>query len=108
MGPDVGDGYLRAVYDWNWRAAVDCLAATDPVQGPFSALARTKVLALLSERRSDPVDGTQRRATRLLHELPDPLADRLARAPVSESENIIWNFCSAASEDELWLAIYCR
>jgi hypothetical protein len=108
MPPDAADGYLRAVYDWNWRAAVDCLATTDPAHGPFTAPARINVLALLNERRSDPVDGTRHRADRLLRQLSDPLARCLAVAAVSESREIISSSRSHASENALWLSIYCR
>ena len=104
----VGDSYLRAVYDWNWRAAVDCLAATDPVEGPFSTPSRLAVLGLLVERRSDPVDGTRRRATRLLQQLPDAPARELALASEPDARAMI---ASSGLEDEWfnrWLAVFCR
>lgn len=107
MPRNVADGYLRAVYDWNWRAAIDCLAATDPEDGPFSTPTRIHVLALLNERRSDPVDGTRHRAAGLLGRLPDPLAQRLASSTVAESREI---FSSTRLDDHepLWLSIYRR
>lgn len=109
MPPDAGDSYLRAVYDWNWRAAVDCLGWTDPVDGPFSEAARLVVLALLSERRADPVDGTSRRAARLLAGLPDKMAKQLAVEPESRARSII----AGCEHDDVrwfedWQRVFCR
>jgi nucleoside phosphorylase len=74
-----GDRYLRNVYDWNWRAAVDCLIATGE-RDVFSPGVRTMVLGLLNERRSDPVDGTRRRSGALLARITGDVARRVAAA----------------------------
>lgn len=108
MPRGAGDAFLRAVYDWNWRAAVDCLGATQPVDGPFSEAARLVVLALLSERRGDPVDGTRKRASRLLARLPDPIAGELARASEHDDREIIAGCSFDAPWFEPWQRVFCR
>jgi hypothetical protein len=106
--PATGDPFLRAVYDWNWRAAVACLGVTNPADGPFSTAARVVVLALLSERRVDRVDGTRRRASRLLEALPDPLAQELVAAPEDSGRDIIAKCVSEADWFGRWQALFCR
>jgi nucleoside phosphorylase len=109
MPRKAGDSFLRAVYDWNWRAAVDCLYATEPDKGPFSEEARLVVLALLSERCADPVDGTRKRALRLLDCLPDPAAAELARArDALAARQIIARYEFDAEWFPAWQAIFCR
>lgn len=108
MPVTAGDAYLRAVYDWNWRAAVACLGATDPTDGPFTSAARTVVLSLLSERRTDPVDGTRIRASGLLRALPDPLAHDLVTGPENEGRKIIARCASEAPWFAAWQAMFCR
>jgi len=108
MPPEAGDAFLRAVYDWNWRAAVDCLNWTEPDGGPFSEAARLVVLSLLSERCVDPVDGTSKRALRLLSGLPDPIAQMLAGASESEARQIIAGCSFEAEWFEGWRDVFCR
>ncbi len=107
----VGDRYIRAVYDWNWRAAVECLAATDPHDGPFSMPARLAVIGLLCERLGDPVDGTRQRARRLLGQLPDKISHELADVPGSAARQHLCRRLAGISSDgwfDRWAAIFAR
>jgi hypothetical protein len=105
---EVGDGFLRSVYDWNWRAAVDCLLATDSEAGPFSAPSRLIVLGLLSERRGDPVDGTARRAARLLSMFRERDAVLLADAPPETAPDRIERVEYGQEWFSRWLGVFCR
>lgn len=105
--PVVGDNYIRAVYDWNWRAAVACVLATDPNGPAFSRASRLIVLSLLSERRSDPVAGTRLRANSLLSQFTDADGQFLAGLPPEKVPGALRDIRDLGPSFTRWQNIFC-
>ena len=71
---DLRDGLVKAVYDWNWRAALDSLAGTDAIRDLASPAVCVAIVASVAEKRFDHVPATRIRSETALSALaPDPL-----------------------------------
>jgi hypothetical protein len=70
VSPDLVDTLLRNVYDWNLYNAAHLLASSAEAAPATSAA----MLALLAERRFDPIYPTTVQATDALRLMPGPLA----------------------------------
>ena len=61
------DAFLRSLYDWNWRGTITALGAAEHDGSPAASQSlRTALLAVIAEKRFDPVDGTRNRSTQQL------------------------------------------
>lgn len=65
-GRDERDRFLRIVYDWNWRAAVVTLSEAQAGDRPVSDAMEEAILAMIAEKRFDPVSGTRKRVESML------------------------------------------
>jgi nucleoside phosphorylase len=95
------DRFLRAVYNWNWYGCVQTMSVVE-ADGHVSCTPplRTALLALVAEKRFDPVIDTAAQASSLLDRFTDPLARELAsvrthrtllrRVPALEEEEAAW------------------
>lgn len=65
------DTFLKAVFDWNYRAAADCIAEfreDDPGPRQVSSSIRSAILTAVAEKRFDSVERTRRRAEEICRE----------------------------------------
>ena len=72
-----GDEFVRSVYDWNWVAAITCVAKAVRNENRFCTqeMAIT-VLAIISEKLFDPMYWTRRRVRKILNMFPSEIADK--------------------------------
>jgi Restriction endonuclease len=103
------DAFIRAVYNWHWASAVECLLAAEAIEHHrVSEAMHTMVLALLSERRADSIGGTGDRAEGLLAQFTDPLAAKLMKLPAEATPAYV----SSITEDDRrymrWHRVFCR
>ncbi len=81
--PDAGSGdkFLKRVYDWNWSAAVTCMAEAVRTAGKhYNQELEVAVLALVAEKLFDPVHGTRERAKKVLSTFPAETAKEFRTA----------------------------
>jgi hypothetical protein len=79
--PSSVDLFIRRVYDWNYYGAAYTLARAQQLgQVRVSATMHVALLAMLAERRWDPVVATVNRVEDALRMVGGPLADRLLDA----------------------------
>jgi nucleoside phosphorylase len=76
--------FLRLVYDWNWRAAVVALAETQAGDRPVSEAMEQAILAMIAEKRFDPVKGTGDGVDGLLGRVQCATAERLRATAANE------------------------
>jgi nucleoside phosphorylase len=82
LGVELRDEFLRVVYNWSWYGCVRTMSVVEADgHDSCSASLRTALLALIAEKRFDPVVDTGEQAERLLSHFTDPLALKLASAP---------------------------
>lgn len=65
------DEFLKAIYDWNYVAAANCIAdfrEDDPDSRQLSLGIRSAILAAIAEKRFDKVERTRQRANDILRE----------------------------------------
>jgi nucleoside phosphorylase len=80
------DLFLRAVYDWNWNAAISVMAAID--EDGLTPCSRPLELALLSlaaQKRFDPVTGTAERASATLERFSAAGVKNFREAPTLDA-----------------------
>lgn len=98
--PDVRDAFIKAVYDWNWRAALDSLSGADAIRDHASPSVRLAIVASVAEKRFDHVPATRRRGERALSALvPDPQLRLVLDAP---SDPALRDVVQAATSQENW------
>jgi nucleoside phosphorylase len=71
------DHFLQIVYDWNWSAAVVALSEAQSGDRGVSEAMERAILAMVAEKRFDPVEGTRARVERLLSKVPCETAELL-------------------------------
>jgi hypothetical protein len=104
-----GDAFVRALYDWHWVSSIECLVLEqEAARAVVSTSVRAALVALLSERRGDPVEGTALRSTMLLDELSDPLSEQLRTVEPERSADVLANHSSDGPWFDQWRAVFCR
>jgi hypothetical protein len=69
------DTFIQRVHNWNWAAALVCIAkAVRSGSGRHSQEIQLAVLALVAEKRFDPVQQTRARANEVLSLFPQAIA----------------------------------
>lgn len=72
---DQADRFIERVHNWNWAAALVCIAkAMRTGSGRHSLEIQMAVLALVTERLFDPVQQTRQRASEVLSLFPEAIA----------------------------------
>jgi nucleoside phosphorylase len=78
-GAERADGLLKAVYDWNWYAAIRVLATAGPGARPTHAL-EIAIAAVIAEKLFDSVERTRKRAEGQLSLFTAGIPHELAKA----------------------------
>lgn len=100
--------FLKAVYDWNYHAAADCIEEfrdTDPEARQLSHCIRWAVYGAVAEKRFDPVPRTRSRATDYLKNHPDDVARPYAEA---SPRSALVAHVTALPEPEPWFTTWKR
>lgn len=100
--------FVAAVYDWSYTAALECIALSggaEEAERRIPAPVREAILAVVAEKRFDPVQRTRDRAGRLLSQYP--FAKLPLECPTRESL-VEHARQTVASEPELmeWLRLF--
>jgi hypothetical protein len=74
------DAFLKAVYDWNYQAAADCIAElSEDGSEQLSRGIRVAIFAAIAEKRFDHVQRTRGRAMEILVEQKSDIAARFLK-----------------------------
>jgi nucleoside phosphorylase len=107
---DDRDAFVRRLYDWNWRGTITAMATAE--QDGSSAASpplRTALLAVIAEKKFDPVVGTSGRAVSQLERFPGVEAAEMARAvSLGELINLIAAAPMGSPWFETWRAVFCH
>lgn len=105
------DGFVRQVYDWNWRGAISAVADVEQEgEAACSAELRMALLAVTAEKRFDPVSGTRERTNRQLGRFGDAYAQALVAAPSLDALTEVVAGLPACEVPwfERWRTVFCR
>jgi len=72
-GPEDKSRFVKAVYDWNYTAALECVAFSDPdepIERQLPQYLRTAILAVVAEKLLDQVPRTAQRTSTILSQYP--------------------------------------
>ena len=110
--PSSVDMFIRRIYDWNYYGAAYTLARVLELgHVRVSATMHLALLAMLAERRWDPVAATVERVEDALRLIGGPLADRLLKADSPQEVREIVAEQPAVDQDPLlerWRALFLR
>lgn len=103
------DAFLRSLYNWNWRGTITAMAAAEQDRFAASPPLRTALLAVIAEKRFDPVDGTRSRSTQELERFTGDQPKRMASASSLEQlvEQVVME-PGGPDWFERWRRMFCR
>lgn len=101
------EAFVRAVYDWNFYAAVFCIDRSESMRRPVALSAQVPILCMVSERRFDLFASTARRAADAVGAARSDLAKDLSQC--SSREQIVEIARLMRNDvDAEWFALFSR
>jgi hypothetical protein len=97
---DEGDAFIRAVYDWSWRAATRCVTeAARHAPRVCSREIEVAITCLVAEKQFDPVHHTRLNSQASLKGFPAGLGQEIAKLASRED---VWRFPQRIDSSSGW------
>jgi hypothetical protein len=101
--------FVNAVYDWNYGAALECIAKSgegEEAERRVPEVVREAILAVVAEKRFDPVERTRDRTERLLARYPfaRPYLEAKSREEMVERVRHL----EGEGDLAVWQRLYCQ